>query len=285
MRVVHIDTGRRMRGGQWQVLHLMRGLREHGLEQRLLARGDLLSKARAEGFETGPASLSAVWRAKADLFHAHDGRGHTLAAVAGRRPLVVSRRVAFPVKTGALSRWKYSRADGYIAVSEFVRNGLPDPSRSVVIYDGVPPLTPSPCSGRIVAPHFEDSRKAADVVQATGLEVHFSRDLIGDLPGAAVFIYLSEEEGLGSAVLLAMSAGVPVVASRIGGLPEIIDHERTGLLVANDPAQVREAIHRLLDDRGLGERLAQQARKRYLERFTVDHMVDATLAVYREYAG
>ena len=51
-----------------------------------------------------------------DLMHAHDARSHTLGAFLRRIPLVVSRRVAFPVG----SRWKYGRARRYLAVSEFL---------------------------------------------------------------------------------------------------------------------------------------------------------------------
>ena len=58
-----------------------------------------------------------------------------------------------------------------------------------------------------------------------------SQHLEADLRDAAMLVYLTASEGLGSGALLAMSAGVPVIASRVGGLPEIVRHRETGLLV------------------------------------------------------
>ena len=112
MRILHLDTGRELRGGQRQVLLLMRALREQGVEQTLLARrgGPLLESAEAEGFDARPITLAAVFRRSggAGIVHCHDGRSHTLAAIGSRRPFVVSRRVAFAVGRGWLDRWKYS---------------------------------------------------------------------------------------------------------------------------------------------------------------------------------
>ena len=61
----------------------------------------------------------------------------------------------------------------------------------------------------------------------------------------ALFLYITHSEGLGSAVLLAMAAGVPVIASNVGGLPEIVEHERTGLLTENTAQAIANAIRRL----------------------------------------
>lgn len=291
MRVLHVDTGRTMRGGQWQLLLLARGLRAHGVEQRFLVRGELLARLRDEGFQAAEASLWAVLRARPTaLTHAHDARAHSWAVLARKRPLIVARRVAFPVKTGLLSRVKYKRADLYIAVSQYVGRCLTDagvePSKIRVVYDGgeaVPPTSPT-AAGVILAPHFDDPQKGSVILKETGLDVKFSRSIKTDLAQAKVFVYLTREEGLGSAALLAQAAGVPVVASRVGGLPEIVVHEETGLLTGNDPAAVRAAVNRLLADPELSRRLAANARRRFDERFTVDCMVDATLAVYRELA-
>ncbi len=289
MHILHVDTGRTMRGGQWQLLLLARGLRARGIGQSLLARGELLERLRAEGFTAEEASWWRVKRAQATIVHAHDARAHTWAVVAGRHPLVVSRRVAFAVKTGLLSQWKYARADRFLAVSRFVASRLTDAGvpagRVSVVYDGGEPAAAGTVFGQgtlILAPHFDDPRKGSVIVRETGLDVKYSSNLTADLKEAKVFVYLTYEEGLGSAVLLAQAAGVPVVASRVGGLPEIVLHEETGLLTDNDPVAVKAAVERLLEDPALAARLASQARHRFTELFTVDHMVDATAAAYRE---
>ncbi len=142
-----------MRGGQWQVLRLLRGLRERGVESILMTRvdGPLGQIARQEEFAVEKVS----WRFPAgDLVHAHDARGHSLAVLLSRTPVVVARRVAFPVKRGGLSGWKYRRATQFIAVSRFVAGmlteaGVPE-SKISVVHDGVPLLPLSsrtgPCS-------------------------------------------------------------------------------------------------------------------------------------------
>lgn len=148
-----------MRGGQWQVLLLMEALAQRGHEQELFARPDapLLGAVRAAGFR---ATAVRHWlkppaaRFPIDVIHAHDARAHSAAAAwlapplswlappARARPaLVVSRRVAFPVKRGRLSAWKYARATRFIAVSRYVARelehaGIP-PERIEVVYDGV----------------------------------------------------------------------------------------------------------------------------------------------------
>jgi hypothetical protein len=291
MRILHTDTGLTMRGGQWQVLLLARGLRERGVSQRILAKGELLARLRAEGFDAQEATWSRVRSSEATLIHAHDAHAHTWAVTALRRPLVVSRRVAFPVKTGALSRLKYARAGLFLAVSKFVAGrltaaGIPA-TRIRVVYDGAEPAPRVSLRPRtlILAPHFDDPMKGSVILKETGLNVKYSSDLVADLPGAKVFVYLTQEEGLGSAALLAQAAGVPVVASRVGGLPEIVVHEETGLLTENDPEAVRQAVERILFNPELHRRLAINALQQFEERFTVDHMVDATLAAYRELAA
>src|SRR4051812_44327237 len=107
MRVLHLDSGKEMRGGQWQVLSLLKGL---GAENVLLtpADGPLMTAARARGIHVEPFSLLSLGTMARDfdLLHAHDARSHTWAATLAKVPLVVSRRVGFPVGQSFLSRWK-----------------------------------------------------------------------------------------------------------------------------------------------------------------------------------
>jgi glycosyltransferase involved in cell wall biosynthesis len=79
-----------------------------------------------------------------------------------------------------------------------------------------------------------------------------------------------------------MSAGVPVIASNIGGLPEIVRHRETGLIVENKAAAIADAIRELLADPALAQRLGAAGRRSVRERFTVDHMVRRTMEVYRQ---
>ena len=262
MRVIHIDTGREMRGGQWQVDRLVRGLVAQGVDCLLLAPAD--SPLHGRGLPTAEYSVLGLRRQHADLVHAHDSRGHGMALWASA-PVVVSRRVAFARTPGALSRWKYSRARRFLAVSEFVRRlliaeGVP-PEKIAVVSDGVPLLEPS-------------RREPGAVV-----EVAKSADLEKDLRRASVVVYQSEMEGLGSAALLAQSAGIPVVASRAGGLVEAIADGETGILV-DHPQDIAAAVRSLIDDPQRLERFARAARARVQAHFTVEKMVTRTLEEY-----
>jgi hypothetical protein len=284
-----------MRGGQWQALRLCQGLIAHGIPAMLLARPDSELMAQAEDLGLLAQPLGALKVAQLsgefDLVHAHDSRSHTLAAMCSRAPLVVSRRVAFePRQRSVLSRWKYGRAARYLAISEYVRgqlitSGVP-PERIGVVPDGVE--APAEVTyyeqrpeGRVVAAATTDPRKGGGLLRETGLAIRFSSNLPVDLAEARVFVYASEAEGLGSAALLAMSYGVPVVASRVGGLPEIVDHEKTGLLVENDPRAFAAAVGRLLQDPLWAAQLGEEGRRRVAERFTVERMVRATIHAYR----
>ena len=290
MRILHLDAGREMRGGQWQVLRLIEGLQEAGVQSTLLARGGgpLFQAARERGLSVEPLGLARLLSPARghDLVHAHDARSHTMAALALAKPLVVARRVAFAIG----SAWKYGRADRFIAVSDFVRSvlvrgGVPAEKISVV-YDGVPLLEPS-CGDIVIAPaNMDDPEKgaalAAEAARLASVDVKFSASLERDLPQARLFLYLTHAEGLGSAALLAMSAAVPVIASRVGGLPEVIRHLETGLLVENDAVVIAAAVSRLCGDPDLARRLGAAARRRVEEDFTVDRMVGRTMEVYRQ---
>jgi glycosyltransferase involved in cell wall biosynthesis len=139
MRVLHLDSGRALQGGQIQVMRLIEGLERLRVDQIVLARGELQRKVGA-----GPFNMATIYRQakRADIIHAHDGQSHTWAILLGRgRPLVVSRRVAFPVKSSFLSQVKYSMADRYLAVSEAVRKRLQEAGvsekRITVVPDGI----------------------------------------------------------------------------------------------------------------------------------------------------
>jgi hypothetical protein len=293
MRVLHIDTGRDMRGGQWQALHLLQGLAEHGIESRLLApkTSDLYQAAAALGLDVRPLSEPTVALAVSgfDLVHAHDARAHTLA-VFSPKPLIVSRRVAFPVKQSPASRFKYRRARHYLAVSEFVKKELLHAgvlaSRITVVHDGVrvPDRVRGETRSLVMALDSDDPGKGKAIVEKAAdlasVPVHFSSHLLEDLPQAGLFVYITDSEGLGSAALLAMGYGAPVIASRVGGLPEIVHHGETGLLTDNAPEAVAGSMKRLLSDRPLALRLATRARIMVEQKFTIAHMVQNTIRVY-----
>ncbi|NLE64769.1 MAG: glycosyltransferase family 4 protein [Elusimicrobia bacterium] len=97
-----------------------------------------------------------------------------------------------------------------------------------------------------------------------------------------VCVVPSIQEGMGLAAMEAGACGVPVVASRVGGLPSVVDHGRTGLLVpANDPETLAEAITELLGSPQQRVTMGARARQHILSRFSSQDMVDGTLKAYR----
>lgn len=160
LRIVHIDTGRELRGGQRQLLRLAGGLRKRGHEQVIVCPEEsaLEVRALAEGFPVFPLPAHDLGNANgifhlrqlllatpAEILHAHDGRGQTISWLASwglpvRR--VASRRVTFLPSGRIRHRFMYTHTcHAVIAVSQFVRALLIEsgvPARSIeVIPDGV----------------------------------------------------------------------------------------------------------------------------------------------------
>jgi glycosyltransferase involved in cell wall biosynthesis len=98
----------------------------------------------------------------------------------------------------------------------------------------------------------------------------------------SVFVLCSYMENCPMSLLEAMASGIPVVATRVGGIPEIVS-DGTGVLVPpGDERALSEAIAGLLDDPDRSASVATAARGRVLERFTADANADATLRLYEE---
>jgi glycosyltransferase involved in cell wall biosynthesis len=102
--------------------------------------------------------------------------------------------------------------------------------------------------------------------------------------GSDVFVLPSRHEGLSTALLEAMAMGVPVVATRVGGNPELVEHGETGLLVEPEPGQLAGAISLLLEDRDLAKRLAENAAKIAREKYSWPVVYRQYLDVYRKVA-
>ena len=109
----------------------------------------------------------------------------------------------------------------------------------------------------------------------------------GDVPdllaAADVYLAASHMEGLGTALMDAGLAGLPVVGTRAGGIPEVVEHRRTGILVPpRDPDALAQAVDEIAADAALRRRMGRAAADRVARLFSVERMVEQTVAVYRE---
>ncbi len=111
----------------------------------------------------------------------------------------------------------------------------------------------------------------------------FRTDVLGCLKAFDLFVMSSVTEGLGTSLLDAMACARPIVATRAGGIPEIVEEGVNGLLVQpRDAHALAAAIVRALRDRDLRRRMGEAGLARVRERFTVERMVQETSEVYRE---
>jgi glycosyltransferase involved in cell wall biosynthesis len=113
------------------------------------------------------------------------------------------------------------------------------------------------------------------------------RGFVSDVPAfmaeTGLFVLSSRSEGQGLVFVEAMAAGRPVVATRVGGVPEVVVDGETGLLVEpEDPGALAAAVRRLLADPALAARMGQAGRRRAREVFSAQRMAELTAAMYEE---
>jgi glycosyltransferase involved in cell wall biosynthesis len=108
----------------------------------------------------------------------------------------------------------------------------------------------------------------------------------GHLREADALVLPSRSESMPYAVLEAMSCGLPVVATRVGGIPEIIDNGRNGLLVPlNDVKNLADSMLAIATDSGLRERLSKAARMTTTHRYSIDAMIQHTREAFVAASG
>ncbi len=112
------------------------------------------------------------------------------------------------------------------------------------------------------------------------------RDVAERLARADIFVLASKWEGFPRSILEAMRAGLPVIASDVGGCRESVVESETGFLVPReDPESLRSRLAELMSSPELRRKMGKAGRERFERHFTFDAMYEKTAAVYREAAG
>lgn len=346
MSFLFVDTEPVWRGGQDQLLNLLRGLAERGhrlhmicypqtlLEERARAAGVTVHPMKVKS-EVGPLAfiriLAVLGQVRPDILAFNTPRsilvGNLASLFTGVKARIIFRRVNFPLRKNLITRLKYNWGINCIVTvsasigQQLQMDGVPA-SRIRTIYEGID-LTPyaerdalqqqtkgEPMVIGTVA-HFSSEKGLSHLVDAAklipdapdrmrfvlvgdgacradlerrvrdlGLEscfhfAGFQKNPIPYLSSFDCFVLPSLSEGLSSAILAAMAASLPVIATNVGGIPELVRHEENGLLVPPaDPVALAQAIQRLADDRAEAIHLGRQGRLRVEKQFTLQRMIN-----------
>jgi glycosyltransferase involved in cell wall biosynthesis len=355
MRILYVDLEREWRGGQSQAFLTLRGLRERGHEVELLAAQDSpLAKRAAEsgiivrqvprlGLRAWAAGAlrGLITRGRFDLVHLNEPHALTAAWLARthkRLPLLLSRRIGFPLQKNWVSQARYRVLERFIANSKDVAKSLVDSGvggeRISIVNEGVEiPPRPTPEQRSNARKHWgvkdheflfgcvsvfvpEKGQRhlieALPKVRTMHPEVRlilagagacraeletlakqleqseavlfpgFVNDVAQVYAALDAFAFPSEFEGLGTALQAAMAAGLPSISTKRGALGEVVDNERTALVVEPDASEFAVAMLRLLNDEELRQRLSDAGRREVEQRFSAGRMVENTIGVYED---
>ncbi|KRB81841.1 glycosyltransferase family 4 protein [Noviherbaspirillum sp. Root189] len=204
-----------------------------------------------------------------------------------------------------------------------LRKGVGDAAQMVTVHNGIPDIAPPVAPvlnavprivmvARFAAPKdYETLLRAAALFQPQDLRVecvgdgpdlvasrslakelgvedrvifHGARsDVAALLSDADIFVLLSRWEGLPISILEAMRAGLPVIASRVGGVPEAVEDGVTGILLErNDAGALADALRSLISDPPRRRAMGIHARQRFLAHFSAERMVQQTQQIYAQ---
>ncbi|MEM9991882.1 MAG: glycosyltransferase [Bacteroidota bacterium] len=358
IKILHISSATTWRGGEQQIAYLVEELAKNKVEQHLFCVSGGMLEQWCIGNNISHTSyrkwssiapdtakkLAVVYRQEnCTAIHTHDSHAHTYAYLAVQvfrcaAPIIVHRRVDFPIKNSLFSSWKYNHCaiQAIICVSEAIRQiirpSIVAKDKIKVVHDGIDVNrfqettlnlhqcfqlhTDTKVIGNVAAiADHKDHITFVDTLEqllVKGMDVHgvivggdggvrialeehiakksldkhitltgFRSDVVAILPAFDVFLFTSKEEGLGTSILDAFAAKVPVVATRAGGIPEIVKHTKTGLLAdVGDAMQLAQYVEQVLSKLEVQQLLTQNASRQLLH-YTKKQMTTKILSLYQ----
>lgn len=363
LNITHIETGMHLYGGAQQVVYLLNGLANRGINNTLIApEGSAISQAVAKNgnakvittSRSGDLSLGFYRQTKAilkqqpcDLVHIHSRRGADtlggLAAKAAGIPAVLSRRVDNLEHPLAI-RFKYPLYRQVIGISQAICNvllkqgikqeqlncvhssvdsslfntdtasrqtaraslatqfNIPDSNLLLAVVAQLIPrkghshllsvlpniIAQQPNISLLIFGQGPEREAIAAKIEQLGLNQQvqlagFCPQLDKDLPGIDIIVHPAEKEGLGVALLKASAAGVAIIAGRAGGIPEIVQDGKNGLLFEpTNHAQLQSCLEQLIASPALRQQMGSAGIDIAQNQFSIDTMVDGNLAVYHQ---
>ena len=357
IRVLHLSSATSWRGGEQQIAYLVSELNAMGFENSIFcpidsplaefcAKEDIqyfsYKRGSSVSFPTSRLLKKVVLESGIDLVHVHDSHSHNYAWLASsifgnKVPLVLSRRVDFPINYSSTRKYNFKDIHKIICVSDYVKsivsNRIRDKSKLITVHDGIELFEAKANNflrdkfniakdvklvGNVAAiadhkDYFTFVDTAAIVLKESKHAVKFI--MIGDDGGDLeairkyikeksleediieagfvenakmhiaeldAFLFTSKTEGLGSSILDAFQSGVPVVTTNAGGIPEIVEHEVTGLVAETyDARQLANHILQVLNDNIIKETLIQNAQK-HVKSLSKSEMAKKTASIYHK---
>lgn len=360
MNLLHVVTAMSWRGGEQQAAYLISELEKQQLHQTVLcSKGSEMEewcrmnsisyysckKSSSVGLSYSRTIKKLCMKLQIDLCHLHDAHAHTFAIIAAvlfrnDTPLVLSRRVDFPIKSTWASHFKYNHPSikRIICVSDKIKeitgNGIKEKRKLVTVHSGVD-LLKFNNRGELrkelgvetgffligntsaLADHkdyftfvdvackvLEKNRDALFLIFGKGpleneikeyirskeledriLMMGFRKNISELLPELNLFLMTSKTEGLGTSLIDAFAAEVPVVSTNAGGIPELIEDGETGILCPiQDVDCLTMAVLKIMDNPSLSEKIKRKAGEK-AKKFSKEATAQKTLSIYNEILG
>ena len=100
------------------------------------------------------------------------------------------------------------------------------------------------------------------------------------------FVFPTESEAMANSLLEAVASGLPCIASHVGGIPDVVEHNTNGLLVQKGSVEdLTKAIETVLTNSEFAQRLGEEARRTAVEKFEVDKKIDLLESIFASLAG